>query len=99
MGNLGVVVIACLGLFGLSAYLAAVLRRRWAWIAFTIATLLVVFPAAWTFLIMTFDPPGGGMILGSGMFLLFVAGPLAVAWLLGLGLGLWFRWIRTTAGL
>ena len=53
MFSLAVIVI-CVGLFGLSAYFTAVLRRRWAWIAFTIATLVIVFPTAWIFLALTF---------------------------------------------
>jgi hypothetical protein len=74
-----------------SAWLSAVTRSWLGWTTYAVLTVLMMLPLTYQIVKVRMDPPGPHSGLGVGLMIVFVGLPLAVAWLLGLPIGLLCR--------
>jgi hypothetical protein len=86
---LDICVLAC------SAWLSAIARSWRGWTIYVVLTALMLFPLTYMVLYVKMHPPGTHAGLGVGLHILFTAAPLALAWLLGLPIGLLCRLVRS----
>jgi hypothetical protein len=74
-----------------SAWLSGVGRSWRGWTTYVVLTALMMFPLTFMVVNVKMHPPGAHSGLGVGLLILFTAAPLALAWLLGLPIGLLCR--------
>ena len=74
-----------------SAWLSAVARSWRSWTAYVALTALMMFPVTFMVVKVKMNPPGPHSGLGVGLQILFVGAPVALAWLLGLLIGMLCR--------
>ena len=86
---LGVLVNACI--LACSAWLSAIARSCRGWTTYVVLTALMMFPVTYLMVTTRMHPPGTHSGLGVGLFIVFTALPVALAWLLGLPIGLLCR--------
>jgi hypothetical protein len=91
---LGIFVDICV--LACSAWLSAVARSWRGRTTYVVLTALMMFPVTFMVLNVKMHPPGPHSGLGEGLRTLFMAGPLALAWLLGLPIGLLCRLGQST---
>jgi len=82
---LNVCILAC------SAWLSAIARSWRGWTIYVALTALMMFSVTYLVVDTKMHPPGQHSGLGVGLFIVFTALPLALAWLLGLPIGLLCR--------
>jgi hypothetical protein len=86
-------ILTCACILACSVWLCAIARSWLGWTIYGALTALMIFPVSFVFLkYFVIDPSlkDRGGIVGAGVFMM-VTGPLALAWLLGLPVGLLFR--------
>jgi hypothetical protein len=80
-----------------SAWLSAIARSWRGWTIYVALTALMMFPLTYLVLDTRMHPPGTHSGLGVGLTIVLAAGPLALAWLLGLPIGLLCRRLGRSA--